>query len=91
MRGRSVASEPTPGQLITDLHCWIATYVDGTEGICGGILPGIGQTPLISSRRSVAEELGRFAREAQHLSRQTPNPVVTVRLVTFTTTEGTRQ
>ena len=88
---RLVASEPTPGQRITDLYCWIATYCDGTEGIVGGILPGIGQTPLVTSRRRVAEDLGRFAREAQRLSMQTPNPVASVRLVTFTTTEGTRQ
>jgi hypothetical protein len=83
-----VSSEPTPGQRITNLHCWIATYRDGSEGMIGSILPGIGQTPLVSSRLETAESLERFAREAQRATLDTAHPVVNVRLVTFASTEG---
>ena len=86
-----IGSEPTPGQRITELHAWIATYADGTEGIIARALPGLGMTPLVNSRLHVARQLERFAREAMALTRGTPSPVVSVRLVTFTTTEGTRQ
>lgn len=86
-----VASEPTPGQRITELHCWIAIYADGTEGIIAGGLPGIGMTPLVTSRRHAAEQLEAVARNAMRLSQNTPHRVISVRLVTFTSTEGTRQ
>jgi hypothetical protein len=86
-----IASEPTPGQRITELHCWIATYADGTEGIIAGGLPGLGMTPLVNSRRHMAVKLERFAREAMAATARTAHRVVNVRLVTFTTTEGTRQ
>ena len=85
-----IESEPTPGQFIRQLHVWIATYPDGTEGIVGGDL-GMGMTPLMSSRRPVAELLQGFAARAVLASKRTPHPVVSVRLVTFTSTEGTRQ
>jgi hypothetical protein len=86
-----IASEPTPGQRIAELYCWIATYADGTEGIIAGGLPGLGMTPLVSSRRHVAEQLEAVARNAMRLSQDTPHRVTKVRLVTFTTTESTRQ
>jgi hypothetical protein len=86
-----IASERTPGQRITELHCWIATYADGTEGIIAGGLPGLGMTPLVTSRRHAAEQLEVVAHNAMRLSRATPHRVTSVRLVTFTTTEGTRQ
>jgi hypothetical protein len=86
-----IASEPTPGQSITELHCWIATYDDGTEGIVAGGLEGLGVTPLISSRRRIAENMEPMARKAALLTWQTKHRVISVRLVTFTSTEGTRQ
>jgi hypothetical protein len=94
-----IASEPTPGQRITELHCWIATYADGTEGIvAGGIegivaggIEGLGVTTLLSSRHHVAMQLERHARAAMAATARTAHRVVSVRLVTFTTTEGTRQ
>jgi hypothetical protein len=85
-----IASVPTPGQFIRELHLWIATYADGTEGIVGGNL-GMGMTPLMSSRRATAERLAALAERARAASLGTPHPVVSVRLVTFTSTEGTRQ
>jgi hypothetical protein len=91
MDAKLVASEPTPGQQITELHCWIATYADGTEGIVAGGLEGLGMTTLMSSRRDQAEKMQPFAREAQRLTMHTAKRVVRIRLVTFTTTEGTRQ
>lgn len=86
-----IDSEPTPGQRITELHCWIATYRDGTEGIVAAGLEGLGMTTLLSSKRHVAERLADVAHGAMRLSLHTANPVDRVRLVTFTTTEGTRQ
>jgi hypothetical protein len=85
-----VDSEPTPGQRITELHCWIATYRDGSEGIVAGGIAGLGMTTLLSSRRHVAEQLGDVARSAQSLTLDTRNPVVSVRLVTFARAEGTQ-
>jgi len=82
-----VHSEPTPGQRIVNLHCWVATYQDGSEGIIAGGLPDMGMTPLVTSRRHVAEGMEAIARQVQRLSQQTPHPVVSVRLVTFTSTE----
>jgi hypothetical protein len=86
-----IASEPTPGQRITELHCWVASYGNGTEGIIGANLPGLGLTALVSSRRAAAEGLAPFAQQVMKLSRDTKHPVTKIRLVTFTTTEGTRQ
>jgi hypothetical protein len=91
MPDRLLPSPPTPGQLITELHAWVATYADGTEGIIAGELPGMGMTPLITSRRAVAESLEELARRAQRLTMHTRHRVVRIRLVTFTSTEGTRQ
>lgn len=86
-----IASESTPGQRITELHCWIATYEDGTEGIVAAGIEGLGVTTLLSSRRHIAVQLERHDREVVRLTQATPHRVVSVRLVTFTTTEGTRQ
>lgn len=87
-----ISSDPIPGQRITDLHCWIATYADGTEGIIAGGLSGVGVAPLLSSRRKAAEALEGKAREAQRaVMHQTKHRIVSIRLVTFTSTEGTRQ
>lgn len=52
VEGVLIGGEPTPGQRITDLHCWIATYADGTEGIVAAGLEGLGITTLLSSRRA---------------------------------------
>jgi hypothetical protein len=83
MTGKLIASEPTPGQMITELYCWIGTYHDGTEGIIGGSLPGMGVTAMMSSRRHAAESLWQFAQRAQSLSLDTAHPVVSIRLATF--------
>jgi hypothetical protein len=89
---RMVGNRPTPGQKITELHCWVATYADGTEGIIAGGIEGLGIVTLMSSNRRAAEKMEGSAREAQQLSNnRTKHRVVSVRLVTFTTTEGTRQ
>ena len=90
METKLIHSEPTPGQVITELHCWIATYQDGSEGIIAGGVPDMGMTPLITSRLHVAKSMESMARQVMRLSCQTKHPVVSVRLVTFTSTEGTR-
>lgn len=91
MNVKIVSSDPTPGQIIRELHCWIATYSDGTEGIIASGLEGLGMTPLISSRRDKAEALEVVARRIQRAAMHQTNRVLGIRLVTFTTTEGTRQ
>jgi hypothetical protein len=93
MPDRLISSEPTPGQFITEIHCWVATYADGTEGIIAGGLPGLGMTTLLSSHRHIAESLEDTARRAMRMTMHLPQDkrVVSVRLVTFTSTEGTRQ
>ena len=79
-----IASEPTPGQRIDELHCWISTFADGTEGIVGyNLFPGGGPTPLVTSRRHAAERMESLANRAAAASQQTDHPV-TVRLVTYT-------
>jgi len=91
MTARLIKSESTPGQQITELHAWVATYEDGTEGIVAGGVAGVGLTPLLSSRRDLAENMQGLAREAQRMTMHTQHRVVRIRLVTFTSTEGTRQ
>ena len=84
MTSKLIASAPTPGQMITELHCWIATYSDGTEGIIGGnIGHGSGMMPMMSSRRATAAMLKPLAKHAQALSLDTKNPVTSIRLATF--------
>jgi hypothetical protein len=78
-----ISSEPTPGQRIDQLHCWIATYRDGSEGIIAGGLQGLGMTALLSSRRHVAESMESVAEKSRALSLDTRNPVVSVKLVTY--------
>jgi len=79
MTDKLIASEPTPGQIIRELHCWIATYSDGSEGIIAHGLEGLGLAPLLSSRRDTAEAMEVLARQAQNLS----NDVIAVRLETY--------
>jgi hypothetical protein len=80
--------EPAAGDRITDLHVWIATMMDGSEGIIAGGIPGLGMSTLMSSRRHVAVQLGQYARDVQAMAQES---VKSFRLVTFTSTEGTRQ
>ncbi len=88
---RLVASEPTPGQVIREIHAWIAHYVDGTEGIIAAGLPGIGMTTLTTSRRNTAEAMRHLAEEAMAMSRLPGSGVKvairSVSLVTFKRTE----
>jgi len=95
---RVINSDPTPGQYIRELHVWIATYQDGTEGIIASGLEvrgmsGLGATltPLMSSHRHLAEALEPKARQAQRAVMHQSNHMVSYRMVTFTSTEGTRQ
>jgi hypothetical protein len=88
MREKVIGSEPTPGQVIRELHVWIATYADGSEGIIAGGLEGIGMSPLMSSRRHVAEALEPKARSAQRAVMHQAKHMTTIRLVTFRSTEA---
>lgn len=74
---------PDSDQIITELHAWIATHPDGSEGIISHStrLPGgsIGHMPLISSKASVAARMRQAALQAVKIS---PRPI-TVRLARF--------
>jgi hypothetical protein len=83
VESRLLDSPPTPEQMIGALHAWIATYRDGTEGIIAHGLPGLGMTPLVTSRHHVGVQLEPIARHAMKLSQDTPHPVVAVRLVSY--------
>lgn len=85
---KALHSDPTPGQRITQLHCWVATYADGSEGIVAGGVEGIGMTPLMSSRRHVAVALGPVARRAVRTVQQQAGHATKIRLVTFRSVEG---
>jgi hypothetical protein len=91
MTARAVHSEPTPGQHIREIHCWIATYPDGSEGIMGYGTAETGLMPLMSSRRDLAEQVEPLAQRAAEATRRDTGHRVTYRLVSFTSTEGTRQ
>ena len=78
-----IHSEPTPGQLIRELHCWIATYPDGSEGIVAGGFEGLGMMPLLSSRREQAEAMEPLARQSQHMSKTMGDRIIAIRLVTY--------
>jgi hypothetical protein len=84
---RVVCSEPTPDQLIRQIHCWIATYPDGTEGIIATDAPGYSMLPLLSSRQAEAQALEGAARKAGRAAERQTGHKISVRLVTYTSTE----
>lgn len=78
-------SETDAEQQIADLHAWIATHANGGEGIVASILPGVGSTPMVSSKRHVMERCEPLVRRtvAATKGRGGGDEVVSVRLVTF--------
>lgn len=80
---------PPPGdQRIRQIHVWIATYANGSEGIISADLPmpvGLGtrHMPLMNSKRDVAENLQPLARRAQRAAMHQADRIVSIRLVTF--------
>ena len=77
----------TPGKVVTELHAWIATHADGSEGIIGALVPGpTGHSlmPLMSSDRWRVDQLEHKAREAMALSKgRGAAEVLAVTLSTF--------
>lgn len=56
--------DPDADTRITELHCWIAIYPNGGEGIVSTDIElawGVRHTPLMSGRRDLAEKLGEIA------------------------------
>lgn len=77
---------PPPSQRIRELHCWIAVYADGSQGILSADMAmdfGTRHTPLISSKREVAESLEPMARRAQRAAMHQSNRITHLRLLTY--------
>ncbi len=85
-----VDHQPPPHQRIEQLHVWIATYEDGSEGIVSGdieMVPGlIRHIPIMSSKRHVAEGLKPLAERAAEMGREHNGKGMTIELRTFTRT-----
>jgi hypothetical protein len=65
---------------VTELFAFLSIDETG-EGICAAILPGLGSTPLVTSKERVAEMMKQ---NAQSISKMGNKPV---RLVRFTRAE----
>lgn len=81
---------PPPDQRIRQLHAWIATFPDNSEGIIAGGFQGLGMAPLVSSSRDIAEKMEPMAIRARQANLVGAGRIVSVRLVTFTSTEEPR-
>lgn len=53
---------------ITELFAWVATDQDGTEGVCGQLLPSNTLMPMIGSDRDRIESLRPAAEEVRRLT-----------------------
>jgi hypothetical protein len=77
---------PDAGYRITELHVWIGTHTNGGEGILSMDLSmpfGIRHTPLVSSKRDVAERFAPFARKIQREAMHRADCFVKIELRTF--------
>jgi hypothetical protein len=78
---------PPAAQRINQLHCWIATYPNGSEGIISADMPmpgyGIRHMPLMASKREVAEGLAGLARRAQRAAMHKTDRMIRIRLCSF--------
>lgn len=77
-------ADMNPEQRIDELHAWIATHRNGGQGIVASVLPGLGATPLVSSRRHVVEAAEPLVRQTVAATKgRGGEEVVGVELVTF--------
>jgi hypothetical protein len=79
---------PGPAQRIEMLYVWVGVHADGGEGILSTDLPlplpgGTRHTPLMSSRRELAERLRPLAREVQRASMHLADRFVRIELREF--------
>jgi hypothetical protein len=77
---------PEPDQRVIEIHAWIATHADGSEGIVSADIPmpmGMRHSPLLSSKRTVAEKLEPLARKIRQQAMHQANRVVSMKLITF--------
>lgn len=82
-------NDPPPAdQRVTELHVWIATHPDTGEGIAsadidfGGDI-GSRHTPLMSSKRKIAERMQVIVDDLRQQALVQAGARVTFRLVTF--------
>jgi hypothetical protein len=94
----TVVIDDGPGSgRIENLHCWVAVSSDGNESLVGRDLPVSGlpgvlrHSPLMSARRQVAESYERLTKRFRQDTMHKDPRIVSVRLVTFTRTDGPRQ
>jgi hypothetical protein len=78
--------EPNPIRLI---HVWIGVHADGLEAMLSADMPmsfGTRHTPLMSSRRDLAEAMAPLARRIQREAMHRADRFVKVELRTFAAT-----
>lgn len=80
---KHIGDAPSADQRITEMHCWITVYGNGSEGICAGGIEGFGMMTLMSSKRDVAEQLEGAAQTAMRSGIAVGHDIKSVRLVTF--------
>lgn len=74
----TVLHDPPNEAPIPELFVFLSLDADGNEGITASILPNLGSTPLVTSKRRIAEQMKAIAAE---IARMSGKPV---RLVRFT-------
>jgi hypothetical protein len=79
---------PGPSQRVETLYVWVGVHADGGEGILSADMPlplpgGTRHTPLMSSRRDLAESLRPLARQIQRNSMHLADRFVRIELREF--------
>jgi hypothetical protein len=76
---------PEAGQVL-EVHIWIGVHADGREAMLSADLPlvmGVRHTPLMSSRRDLAEKFAPLVREIQRAAMHGSDRLIRVELRTF--------
>lgn len=77
---------PPEANPILSIHVWIGIHADGQEAMLSADMPmafGTRHSPLMSSRRDLAEALGVLARKIQREAMHRADRFVRIELRTF--------
>jgi hypothetical protein len=78
-----IPPEPNP---VREIHVWIGVHADGREAMLSADMPmafGTRHTPLMSSRRDLAEKLQPLARRIQREAMHRADRFIRIELRTF--------